>query len=250
MAFKRFLLAPALMLSLSASSGNVPYEPGVIRFAPIALDRDRPERRDFDELTLLGAWSLTSDNPDFGGISAIQVKDDRITAINDDGKMFRFPLADSSPNTRLQSRLLPALKRVIDLHADSESLAIDPDTGMVWVGFEATNTIQRFTPDMRGRTRWTAPRQMTGWPKNAGAEALVRMRDGRFLVFSERSAGPRGTERSSSPAIPRCHANPRSASTTRRRAVIFRPTRPNCPTGGSWCSIAEFPSSIRSARRW
>ena len=55
--------------------------------------------------------------------------------------------------------------------------------GQVWVGFERANQIWRYAPglvapaaDRGAAARWR------GWTDNGGAESLVRLRDGRFLV--------------------------------------------------------------------
>jgi hypothetical protein len=55
----------------------------------------------------------------------------------------------------------------------------------VWLGFERRNAIWRFD-----RTTWRAsshaePALMRHWSRNRGPEAMLRLPDGRFLVFEE-----------------------------------------------------------------
>src|SRR5690606_4099260 len=70
--------------------------------------------------------------------------------------------------------------------ADLEALTRDPATGRLWAAFEAINEIARYEPDFSGVVR-VRPVAMRNWPGNAGAEAMVRLRDGRFIVLAEAS---------------------------------------------------------------
>jgi hypothetical protein len=73
---------------------------------------------------------------------------------------------------------------------DSESLTRDPATGQIWIGFEQFHRIMRFSGTGWRRETEAAPRAMRTWNGNGGAEAMVRLHDGRFLVLAETSGGP------------------------------------------------------------
>jgi hypothetical protein len=74
---------------------------------------------------------------------------------------------------------------------DVESLASDPATGRIWLGFERSNAIWRYDASLERTARFAHPPAMRDWPINGGAESMVRLRDGRFIVISE-SARPKG----------------------------------------------------------
>ena len=80
-----------------------------------------------------------------------------------------------------------AIKR----HRDSESLAQDPRTGRGWVGFENRNAIWRYDAGLTRAERQVRPAAMAEWSIAGGAEAMVRLRSGQFLVISE-TARPKG----------------------------------------------------------
>jgi hypothetical protein len=70
---------------------------------------------------------------------------------------------------------------------DVESLVVHG--GEAWLGYEQFNAVWRY--DARGfaRRASAAPPAMKEWSDNAGPEAMVRLPDGRFLVFAEGEGG-------------------------------------------------------------
>ena len=67
---------------------------------------------------------------------------------------------------------------------DIEAVAYDLATRRYWLGYERFHAIRRFGP-AEPRGMLAAPPQMRGWSGNSGAEAMVRLADGRFLVLKE-----------------------------------------------------------------
>src|SRR5690606_12979299 len=61
-------------------------------------------------------------------------------------------------------------------------------SGIVWVGTEGTAGIVRLNPDT-GAADLVLPNAMLDWEGNAGAEAFVRLPDGRFIVLREAFEG-------------------------------------------------------------
>ncbi|MGJ3629205.1 esterase-like activity of phytase family protein [Sphingomonas sp. MMS24-JH45] len=100
---------------------------------------------------------------------------------------------------------------------DSELLAIDPATGRLWVGFERANAIWRFAPGFARWQRRATPRAMRRWGQNSGAESLVRLHDGRFLVI------PEGSGRRNEPRRALLFAGDPTASRARAAAFRYRP---------------------------
>ncbi len=170
----------------------------VIEAEPVTLDEDDPERSRVGALEFLAGWELSSDNADFGGISGLALIDGAFLAIGDSGGVFRFRFDEAGAIADTHIGLLatgpePEGVFVDKSDRDAESLAHDPETGRFWIGFEHANAIWRYDDALAGSDSHSAPEAMAGWPENGGPEALVRLPDGRFLIFSEEGQGPRGS---------------------------------------------------------
>jgi len=190
-----FLVAGSTLV-ISEGQGERTDRPFAIYAEPVVLDSGDPARRDIGGLRYLGGWVLTSDNLDFGGISAMVLDDDGFVAIGDAGGLFRFALNDEGVITRAAIAQLSAGPIPDDggdvekRDRDAEGLAHDPDTGRYWVAFERANGFWRFDSAFERSDADAAPEAMEDWPSNGGAEAMVRLDDGRFLIFSEAGDGP------------------------------------------------------------
>ncbi|MGE4429887.1 MAG: esterase-like activity of phytase family protein [Sphingobium sp.] len=168
---------------------NGPME---IAARPLVLDSSRPERTQLGSLHFLGAWDLTGPDNSFGGLSAMSIlPDGRIQALNDTATMFTFP----SPGERGAGTVkrLPILKHRtrgwLPGSTDSESMAVDPATGTIWVGFELSQMICRYPADLsRAEACRTWP-EMKDWTDTSSIESLARLPDGRFLVIAEGAHG-------------------------------------------------------------
>lgn len=153
----------------------------------IAFDPANPTEVTAGALTFLGGAVLTSKDFAFGGFSSLIVRGDDFTLLSDFGTIARFRMsADWRIITAGFGDLPDATgsgwyKR----NRDSESMTRDPSTGHVWVGFEHTNAIWRYSHGLGSPAKGVRPRAMDGWSDNGGAESLVRLHDGRFLVIAE-----------------------------------------------------------------
>ena len=138
-------------------------------------------------LRLVGLLRLEGALRGFGGLWAAGIGGGRVTVLGDGGNWLRFGIR--------WRRLVDA--RVGFLPAgpgrgwakedrDSESLALDPATGAAWVGFETADQIWRYDAGFARAGAHAAPRAMAAWGVNRGAEAMVRLGDGRFVVICER----------------------------------------------------------------
>lgn len=137
---------------------------------------------------LAGAWQLTSRHPFFGGYSALlSPRPGRLLALSDRGYLAEF----GAPGQATQNARFAA---VIDDTArekgkrDVESATLDPHSGSIWVGLEGPNAISRYGPGLIRETFRKVP-EMRGWPSNGGPEAMVRLRDGRFIALCECTPG-------------------------------------------------------------
>ena len=187
------LLALAVILVCATSMTPLPDPHAPIEAAPVMLDPGDPAQTELGPLHYLGGWELKSGNPSFGGISAMHVEGDAFIALTDAGKLIRFRMKDGRISDT-EFGALPGGPGSGESKADrdSESMAIDPEGGRAWVGFEGHNAIWRYSADLRRAEAGREPEQMAEWPSNRGPEAMLRLRDGRVLVFSEEGEGPEG----------------------------------------------------------
>ena len=184
----RLLLFCALLLcSSSAKVGQLPVRTQLIRVAlePTNLSKDSKPLRRTGELLYLGGWVMHADHPDFGGWSAMVAHKGGLRLMSDAGAMLDMPL----PSGKAVTARIAEIPKGCGFHwikekQDSESLVVDPATGVSWIGLENSNTICRFRQDQDRAVSMARP-EMRDWQITRGAEAMARLRDGRFLVFAE-----------------------------------------------------------------
>jgi hypothetical protein len=158
-----------------------------IWFEPLPLAPEEPGRRRVGRLVYLGGWALRSNDRRFGGISAVHVEGGEVTAIGDSGAHVRFRLPPAGSNVAaIEIGALSDRAGGKRAH-DAEAMAIAAN--QLWVAFERSNSVQRFDRASWRMQASAAPPSMRPWRANIGAEALVRLKDGRFLVFSEGRSG-------------------------------------------------------------
>jgi hypothetical protein len=189
-----FSLCFILLLSASGRDGR-----DVLGKVPrMAVERVQIDPRDLARkrvgaLTYLGGIRLTSPDRAFGGFSSMQIKGDRFTLLSDGGTFIRFRMGDDWTPRALAFGDLPdgPGSGWLKSQRDSESMASDPVTGRIWVGFENFNAIWRYDDGLTRAERSVRPAEMRDWSTNGGPESMVRMADGRFVVISETSR-PKG----------------------------------------------------------
>lgn len=186
--------AAFLILVLAALATNIaappdPPPPGpamaILSFEPVALDASAPDRRRVGALDYLGGWVLGSDSARFGGLSSLHVEAGRVTALSDDGTLFRFALPAGRGREPVRIDPLgdgpgPAIYKS---NRDTESMVLLGP--WLWAGFEKHNMVWRYRRADLGAAAAARPALMQGWRANSGAEGMVRLADGRFLVFCE-----------------------------------------------------------------
>ncbi len=187
-------LSSLLMLTVTAS-GIEPRavlgdRPEIVA-TPVPLDPSDPARTKLGALTYLGGLVLHSGDPAFGGFSAMRVTGDTFTLLSDGGNLVTFRMgADLRPREWRFADLPGPGTGAIKRHRDSESLTWDPATGRAWVGFENRNAIWRYDSSLTRAERSVQPAAMADWSIAGGAEAMVRLRSGQFLVLSETARPP------------------------------------------------------------
>lgn len=190
---RRILIILALAVALLPAPDKhkpTPLRAGALLVAirPLPLVAGDPGRTMAGVLPFLGAWELTSDNPAFGGLSALLVEPgDRVLALSDAGTLMGFNMrADDQRRPFIAP--LPISPDERDKPWwwwDSESLTHDPQSGRYWVGFELQQRICRYSPGFARVESCRAWPQMADWPKTGSIESLARLPDGRFLAIGE-----------------------------------------------------------------
>ena len=156
--------------------------------APVNFTRLTMPQRMAGEVQLLGGWRLASTNDHFGGYSAMLALDgEHLIAASDRGRIMRLTLAGDGPRVTAMDYLSGTVqpeKRLIDV----ESMTSDRATGRFWIGYEGVNAVERLNSRLEQPAR-IRPVQMRKWSTNKGAEGMVRLADGRFIVLAEGSGG-------------------------------------------------------------
>nr|WP_295375296.1 esterase-like activity of phytase family protein [uncultured Sphingosinicella sp.] len=185
---KLLLLAAAVPLLATFAPASLyvqaerPRTP-VLWAEPIALREGAPESRRVGALRMMEGWWLRSNHPWFGGVSAVNVVDRKVLALSDGGVLMRFDMPHKAARIPLSLSRLADAPGPNKKQRDTEAMVIDG--GRAWVAFERVNAVFRYRlADWRSDAS-SRPQAMRRWSANRGSEAMVRLRDGRFLIFSE-----------------------------------------------------------------
>jgi hypothetical protein len=108
-------------------------------------------------------------------------------AIGDAGTVIGFRLTDNGRIDRATIAPLPNVHgpNMSYKDRDSEGLAYDPDSGQYWVSFEGNHAIRRYSNSFAQQTGMIRPAILQNLPRNKGAETIVRLQDGRFIIIAE-----------------------------------------------------------------
>lgn len=168
-----------------------------------------PVGGDDGTLRLVGGWHLASPHTYFGGFSALaRIGPGHFRLVGDNGwsTTVRLAASGSVSEVRIAPLPVPEGQPRRKTMVDAEAMVLDPSSGESWLALEGINEVWRldatFTRvESRGKLPAT-PR----WPANRGPEAMVRLADGRTIIFSEDAdADPRGREAlvyADDPAVP------------------------------------------------
>jgi len=188
-----FLLAALVLLAtfapLRLQRRDPPPAVTLVHFEPVPLDESAPRSTRLGRLVFLGGWALTSNDHRFGGISALHVEAGRVLALSDAGWRSSFPLPGGRASVRARVAMMEAGPGPADEKHNRDVEALVMHGRALWVGFEQANSVWRYDRQSFAVRGSAAPRAMARWNGNRGAEAMVRLPDGRFLVFSEGEGG-------------------------------------------------------------
>lgn len=159
---------------------------------PVALFPQTPERKRLGGLVFQRGYRFLSSDAGFGGFSSVATDGRQFTLLSDGGFGIRFTLGDGGLLRNRRSFKIPAGPGGgwHKSDRDSESMATDPATGQLWVSFETSNQIWRYAAGFARAESRSAPLAMAAWRENRGAEAMMRLPDGRFVVINESDPWP------------------------------------------------------------
>lgn len=182
------LLAGFFALTTFIAPGSLPdraaMAEGTLIATPVVLNPEDPRQDRLGGLIFRRGWTLRSDQPRFGGISAMHVESGRITAISDAGDVLLFPLPGAGP-ARLRIVALPLGHAPPARKRDRDTEALTVHGGHAWVAFERHNLVARYRRSDWRLEGFARPAAMRRWGRNSGPESLVRLADGRFLAIEE-----------------------------------------------------------------
>jgi hypothetical protein len=185
-----------LTLLFSLSRSEIPNRPQpvpsriAIRADPLPLGELGAKRIRGATIQATGFWSLSSKDPDFGGLSALSGSAWDLQAVSDNGALIDFsPRTGTEWPGRIAPLPMGCQRSERKADRDIESITRDPGTGTTWLGLESRNAVCRILSD--GRAQAVAPTAMKHWPIAGGPEAMVRLRDGRFMIFQETPSNER-----------------------------------------------------------
>lgn len=194
---RRLLYAALIFLAL----GPVPG--AVMRFPKIDLTQSAVVRplvfapAPEGMMRFVRGWHLVSPHSRFGGFSAIaRMRPNQFLLVGDNGYATRLSLDPRGAVSSARIRPLPTAdgQPARKSMADTEALFVEPANGKTWLALEGANQVWRLDADLskiESRRKLPEPR----WPSNRGPEAMVRLADGRTVIFSEDADDdPRGRE--------------------------------------------------------
>lgn len=150
-----------------------------VDFSPVELPP-----ADFAPLRLVGAWTLTSSDPRFGGVSALAVDGEGVIVVTDSGVVIRF----AKPASRRATARIDELPAGpgnpnFKFNRDAEALLRDPRGRGWWVAFENRNQLWLYDRAF-GRALARIDLGRSRWRRNSGIEGLAA--DGKdMLLFPE-----------------------------------------------------------------
>jgi hypothetical protein len=188
-----FLLLALLLLGTFAPPSLQRREPppriSWVRYTPVALEDEAPALKRVGRLLFLGGWTLTSNDPRLGGISALHVEARDALALSDAGWRIRLPLPGGPDVVRAAIAMVAQGPGAPDEKENRDVESLVAAGGSIWLGYEQANAVWRYDGRHFTARSAAAPAAMSKWDDNHGPEAMARFADGRFLVFAEGEGG-------------------------------------------------------------
>jgi hypothetical protein len=171
-----YLRVPKPAATPDSSVNNEDLLPGLLRQGSLPVG---------EALHVAGAWRLSGGGSALGTFSGLAQTRGGFVAVGDRGAVMWFTRPDRTGPWRSRlTRLINLEWRAHPHPVDAESVAVEPRTGALLVGYEDAPALIRFTADLTARTLITLP-VLSAWPSNQGPEAMTRLADGRTVIIGE-----------------------------------------------------------------
>ncbi len=181
----------ALAVALTAAAHA---EPVRITAFPLPLNPDNPAETRIGGLKYRGGLALSSDDPNFGGFSALGVSADgtRMIALSDRGRRLsaRLVVDEAGNLAGLRDADLATMAGLDGRHlggkseSDAEAMSAGVD-GEIIVAFERNHRLWRYLAGQTAPLAMSQPDELEELPSNAGIEALTLLDDGSLLAIAE-----------------------------------------------------------------
>ncbi len=160
----------------------------VFRAVPISVLEGQTGIIPIGEVEVLGALHIIGTHPDFGGLSGMIFDGQNLTAITDRGHYAHFEVKRDAEGRPLSVKNLTMGRLggigISKVDSDSEEIISTPDGPLV--SFERRHRLFLYPDGLsEAPQELSPPPDFSNQPKNGGVEALVRLRDGKFLLLSE-----------------------------------------------------------------
>jgi hypothetical protein len=122
----------------------------------------------------------------------MHVENGGVLAVSDTGNFFRFGVPTGVRGELTVGPLPDGPGPATDkANRDAEAMVVHGNHA--WIGFEGENEVWRYARNGSNAEARSAPPAMRRWSANGGSEAMVRLPDGRFILFAESSYRPDGS---------------------------------------------------------
>lgn len=144
-------------------------------------------------VSIVSAFELSSPNSHFGSYSALALlPNNMLFTASDQGAYLRFSTAKLLRAKQQEEGEIPSPKfarlageeETDKTLVDIEAITADHGRGLLWFAYEGTNVIERRRSDLNGAKR-VEPAAISDFSSNSGPEAMVRLKNGRFILLSE-----------------------------------------------------------------
>ncbi|MCB2048417.1 MAG: esterase-like activity of phytase family protein [Novosphingobium sp.] len=156
-----------------------------IRFVP--LSTKTVDARQLGPFRLEKAWAIDDLSHRYGSYSGlVALGKGRLFSVSDTGNSLEFSAPDAAERAPgIGGRVV--YNQADKYHMDAEAATYDPATSQVWVAFEFSNIVTRFTlrDGKLVDNKPVHPPAMRDWGNNTGPESFARLSDGRFLAIRE-----------------------------------------------------------------
>ncbi len=190
-----FLLLPLLGITWGRSE-VIRDNRQELHFSDIAPGRATGDR--LGPFSMVGLWRVTSPNSRFDGWSALmKTASGQFLALSDRNMRLRFtppgvqtPAVPKAKQVGIRRGVYQREKGGEWVVFDIESAVLAPDES-IWIGLEADHRLIRIDKD-RSSGAFVPVAALKSWPINGGAEAMVRLHDGRWMILCETCGTRRG----------------------------------------------------------